>query len=126
VARLGALPAWRREAARPGASPAVERSWSGAGPRRRRQAAKVGPRRRRRLHRGEGSDARETGRSIDSLQYGGEGLGIEEGVAAIGGIPLGIVVDFQFQFLGYPNNRYSVDPIPIPNSRVQYLHPNGV
>ena len=77
---------------------------------------------------GEGSDARETGRGIDSLQYGGEGLGIEEGVAAVGEIPLGILVNFQFQFqfLGYPNNRYSVDPIAIPNSRVQYLHPNGV
>ena len=58
----------------------------------------VGPHRRRRLHRGEGSDARETGRGIDSLQYRGEGLGIEGGVAAVGGIPLGIVVDFQFQF----------------------------
>lgn len=49
---------------------------------------------------------RDTGESWegDSSQCGGEGLGIVWWTAAVGRIPLGIEVSFQFQFSDHPNS----------------------
>ena len=60
----------------------------------------------------------------DSSQYGGGALGIVIESAVGRRIPFGIEANFQYQFLKHPNSWYSVLPMPIPNSRLQCLHPN--
>jgi len=36
----------------------------------------------------------------------------------------GIEVHFQFRILGHPNIRYLELPMPILNSKSEYIHPN--
>jgi len=65
------------------------------------------------------------GSENDSAQYGARWLGIGEGCSQLAECRLGIQLSFQFQFREHPNVWHSVQSIPIPNSRLQCLHPNG-
>jgi hypothetical protein len=62
----------------------------------------------------------------DSAQYGAGWLGIARGRSAVRRIPLGIGPNFQYQLSNQPNSRYYVHSIPIPISKLEYIHPNRV
>lgn len=62
--------------------------------------------------------------SNDSSQFEGERLRIEGAGLRMHSIPHGIGLDFQFRILRLPKTGYSGLLMPIPISRLKYLHPN--